>query len=338
MYDLGFEILSECLSKVGQRKNSSGWINFNAVCCIHNGETPDKRKRGGLRTTTDGGVVYHCFNCNYATGWSPGKTFSKRMTILLNWFGVDEHTIKKLNLRCLQIRDQFTDLSVSKKEYIVYDFDEKQLPLGAKPFSYWINQPEINPRFLPILSYMDERGEYLLNALDYYWTPHTKSNLDRRVIIPLRWHGKIVGWTARAIFETKLYRYLRESPKNYIFNTESICDTHRFIIVTEGPFDALAVNGVALLGKNISDEQCRWLNNTNKQIIILPDREKHGGRFVDIALREGWFVSFPRWDEGVKDAAQASAMYGHLYTLWSVIKERTKNPLTINTKRKLYLS
>ena len=44
----------------GKTKTSSkGWISFNAVCCHHNGETQDRRGRGGI--ITDGEAIsYHC--------------------------------------------------------------------------------------------------------------------------------------------------------------------------------------------------------------------------------------------------------------------------------------
>ena len=46
-----------------RKKTPSGWISFNAPCCVHNGETADKKKRGGIMTSADGTVSYHCFNC-----------------------------------------------------------------------------------------------------------------------------------------------------------------------------------------------------------------------------------------------------------------------------------
>ena len=42
----------------GRKKTPSGWIAFNAPCCIHNGETQDKKKRGGLMTSADGTVSF----------------------------------------------------------------------------------------------------------------------------------------------------------------------------------------------------------------------------------------------------------------------------------------
>ena len=34
-----------------KKKTPSGWISFNAPCCIYNGETQDKKKRGGIMTS-----------------------------------------------------------------------------------------------------------------------------------------------------------------------------------------------------------------------------------------------------------------------------------------------
>ena len=43
-----------------RKKTPSGWISFNAPCCVHNGETADKKKRGGIMASADGTISYHC--------------------------------------------------------------------------------------------------------------------------------------------------------------------------------------------------------------------------------------------------------------------------------------
>ena len=79
------------------RKSPSGWFTFNAPCCIHNGESQDKRKRGGL--ILDGeDWAYHCFNCGFKTRFVNGKQLSLKSRKFLSWLGVDEETIKKINL------------------------------------------------------------------------------------------------------------------------------------------------------------------------------------------------------------------------------------------------
>jgi hypothetical protein len=39
-----------------RKTTPSGWTSFNAPCCIHNGDSADKRQRGGLISNGDEGV------------------------------------------------------------------------------------------------------------------------------------------------------------------------------------------------------------------------------------------------------------------------------------------
>ena len=39
-----------------RKTTPSGWTSFDAPCCIHNGESADKRKRGGVMLNGDGTV------------------------------------------------------------------------------------------------------------------------------------------------------------------------------------------------------------------------------------------------------------------------------------------
>ena len=57
----------------GQKKTPSGWISFNAPCCVHNGESQDKKKRGGIMDSADGTISYHCFNCGYKASYILGR-------------------------------------------------------------------------------------------------------------------------------------------------------------------------------------------------------------------------------------------------------------------------
>ena len=83
------------------RKSPSGWFSFNAPCCIHNGETPDKKKRGGIILDGDD-WAYHCFNCNYKARFIYGQQLSLKARNLLKWLGVPHDTIQKINLESLR--------------------------------------------------------------------------------------------------------------------------------------------------------------------------------------------------------------------------------------------
>ena len=80
----------------GKRKTTpSGWTSFNAPCCHHNGDSADKRGRGGLISEGDT-VSYHCFNCGYKASWQPGRPVSYKLRKLLQWLNCSDDTITKL--------------------------------------------------------------------------------------------------------------------------------------------------------------------------------------------------------------------------------------------------
>ena len=318
-----------------RKRTPSGWMSFNGPCCVHNGQSrPDTKKRAGIMITPEGTAWYHCFNCHYTATWSIGRNLSSKFEKLFEWLGISQDDLKILKFKIWQLKENAPKQLEYKTNWIAFSFPEKELPENAFSFSDWITQEKLYPKFLKVLDYVSSRGEVILTSKEYYWTPNKE--LNNRVIIPFYWDGKIVGWTARAIYPTN-YRYMSDVPTNYLFNTESIKSEHEFIIVVEGPFDAIAINGVATLGDHISPQQRQWLNNTGKKIIVLPDRENEGGSLVDIAMREGWYVSFPKWDIDIKDAADASKKYGRLYTLFSVLSAKTNNNLDISIRRRMDL-
>jgi hypothetical protein len=267
------------------------------------------------------------------------------METLLDLANVGQDSLKQLKFKVWQLEQTAREnknfdpqQSYTKK----IDFKPVELPKGAKPFSHWLKPENFDERFVPVAEYMMSRGQDLFDSYEFYWTPEKTSDyfdMDRRVIIPFRWEDKLVGFTGRDVTGTLKTRYYGSVQPNYIFNTESIHYDNEFIFVCEGSFDALSIGGVAMLGDKITPEQAEWLNNTGKKIVIVPDREKMGGKLVDVALREGWYVSFPEWGEDlkIKDAAQAVKELGKIYTLLSIRHAITNSKLAISTKRKLKL-
>ena len=112
--------------------------------------------------------------------------------------------------------------------------------------------------------------------------------------------------------------------------------TRKFVIVTEGPFDAIAVSGVSILGSEINDTQRELIDNLGRQVIVVPDRDAPGQKLINQALEFGWSVAFPEWEDNVSDVADAVAKYGRLFTMQSILKSTESNKLKIDLKRKMY--
>ena len=107
-----------------------------------------------------------------------------------------------------------------------------------------------------------------------------------------------------------------------------------FTIVCEGQLDAIHIEGCALGGSEISDQQAMLLNRLQKQIIVCPDRDSAGSKLVERAIELGWSVSMPDWASDINDIGDAVARYGRLYTLHSIATSATDSPLKIRLKAK----
>jgi len=307
-----------------KKQTPSGWISFNAPCCHRRGHKPDDRQRGGVNFTE--GFVYHCFNCGFATGWQSGKPIPLKLKMLCGWLGANEDDIKKLIFEAL--RTESPDY-IKEKYTPQVDFSKKELPEGSLPLVEWMNAEldnDIEKKLLSVIEYVIDRG---FNPVDtnFYWSPI--ENYCDRVIIPFFYQNQVVGSTARKITNEKP-KYLSDQHPFFVFNLDQQFSTRKFVIVTEGPFDALAVNGVALLTNEISEQQAKIINSLGKIVIVVPDQDRAGLKTVDQARDRGWMVSFPNWDPDVKDCADAVKKYGKLFTIVDIIKTAVEGNIKIN--------
>jgi len=299
-----------------RKTTPSGWTSFNAPCCIHNGDSADKRQRGGLIANGDGGISYHCFNCGFKASWAPGRQLSHKMRKLFQWLGTPDDTINKLALQCLQLEE--TGESSIKIE--LPNFELKELPKDSNIIN------EQTP--IEIIQYLQTRNLFL-EDYKFYWSPELKD----RIIIPFYYKQNIVGYTARKI-KNGNPKYLSEQQPGYVFNVDNQTYDRMYTIVVEGPFDAIAVEGCALLGSEIKDQQAMILNSLNSTKVVVPDRDDAGSKLVDQAIELGWNVSMPDWHEDINDVNDAVNRYGKLYTLYSIINASESSELKIKLRSK----
>ncbi len=106
--------------------------------------------------------------------------------------------------------------------------------------------------------------------------------------------------------------------------------------MTEGPFDAITISGVSILGSEVNDIQRDLINGLSRQVIVVPDRDAPGQKLINQAIEFGWSVAFPEWEDSVKDTADAVSKYGRLFVIQSILKSTESNKLKIDLKRKMY--
>lgn len=309
-----------------KRKHTpSGWISFNAVCCHHMGTSKDNRQRGGIMINE--GVSYHCFNCGFKSSWQPGRTVSAKFKKLLKWLNVEDDLVNKCVIDALRTKE---DANYESKIDPIPKFIDKLLPLNSKGINEWL-QEDVPSNLSNIVSYICDRG---LDPLKHNFYYSDELIFRNRIIIPFQYQQKIVGWTARAINDTKP-KYLSEQQPGFVFNLDNQHYNRKYVIVCEGPMDALSIDGVAILGGELSTQQASLINQLNREVILLPDRDKSGKKLAKQALDLGWSISFPEWGEDIKDANDALIKYGRLSTLYSIINNKESNSLKIqlNFKR-----
>jgi hypothetical protein len=308
-----------------RKMTPSGWDSFNAVCCHNNGEKRDTRKRGGIRFDKDG-FSYHCFNCNFKAGWTPGKLFSKNTKNLLSWLGIPDDEVKKLSLEALKQKD---DIPAPDKIYN-FDLETRALPKDCKTISQWIEEGCEDSDFVAVAAYVLDRGM----RLDWYdWMWSEENGYRDRVIIPFYDKERVVGWTGRKIVDGKP-KYLTTAQPGYVFNIDRQTDDRKYVIVVEGQIDAIAIDGCAIMHNEPSETQIMRLNALGREVIVVPDNDKAGAVMIKTAIDQKWSVSLPDWGDDVKDVADAVKKFGRIYTIFTILQYREHNQIKITMMKK----
>jgi hypothetical protein len=248
---------------------------------------------------------------------------------------IPDDTIAQLRLEALRLDDNNT----TEVRSIIPKFDVRALPIDSLSMIEWAEQIAESDFSMP--ENFKKCIEYLVDrnidpkSYPFYWTP--KVGFSNRIIIPFLYKNEIVGWTARAVNDAKP-KYLSEQQPGYVFNLDNQQDEREFVIVSEGPFDALSIDGCALLGAEIKDSQNWLLKQLGKEIILVPDRDAAGKVTLEQALELGWSVSMPDWPEGVKDINDAVIKLGKLATLWLIISAKESNNLKIQLRAKKWFN
>jgi hypothetical protein len=312
----------------GKRKHTpSGWISFNAPCC------DDKRQRGGFIKNGDEAISYHCFNCGFKCSWQPGRTINQKMSKFMRFLNMPDDIISQLRLEALRLNDN----SNTEVRQIIPTFEPRALPMDAKSLEEWSTWIELqgwentDQELINVFCYLRNIRKLDPYAYPYYWT--NKVGFKNRVIIPFYKNGACVGYTARAINDAKP-KFISEQQPGYVFNLDRQSHDRSFVIVCEGPFDALSIDACALLGAEIKDSQNWLLKQLGKEIVLVPDRDHEGPRTVEQALEYGWSVSMPDWPVGVKDVNDAVIKLGKLATLYLIISAKESNNLKVQLKAK----
>ena len=303
----------------GKRKQtSSGWVSVNAPCCVHRGESADRRMRGGIKSSLDGSFSWHCFNCGYTASFVLGRNLTFKARKLLEWMNVPQEEIERINLESLKhksIEGLIQERQVVADRIQGIEFEERDLPSDTQLLT-------------------DTATEYLQKRsipLDY---PFLFKTMPRNgIVIPFTYDNQIVGHTTRFL-DDRTPRYIQDIQHGYVFGTDLQKKNWQYAIVVEGVFDALSINGLAVLHAEINDAQVKLIRSLGREVIVVPDQDEAGMKLVDRAVELGWAVSIPEWPDGIKDVNDAVIRLGRLGTLLIILEAKETSKIKVEMRRK----
>jgi hypothetical protein len=289
-------------------------------------------------TGADGTVSFHCFNCGFKANYMVGRKLNQKMRQFMSYIGIAEDTIRRMAIEAM--REEEGDAKYERKKFVT--FNKRELPKDAHKLDVWLEkyvgedltEPQWN-KIDHLLKYLESRG-IGPDWYDFMYSPDKGWDVFKRLLIPFYWRGDVVGFTGRMFEQSDKVKYYTDVQPGYVFNMDAQDWSRKFVLVTEGPFDAITVSGVSILGSEINDTQRELIEGLGRQIIVVPDRDAPGQKLVEQATEFGWGVAFPEWDKTVGDVADAVLKYGRLFTIQSILKTTETSKLKIDLKRKMY--
>jgi len=307
------------------KKSPAGWYSFNAPCCIHRGETRDKRHRGGIKI--DGNNwVYHCFNCNFKCKFVLGQIIGKSTRDFLGWLGLSDEDIRKESLSSLRQKHLILGGQTIGDGIAIGEikFDKYKLPLSARRIT------EHDTKYVEYL-----KGRHLsLSDYNFFITPKAPGREANRIIIPYMYKGNVVGWTSRYL-DDKKPKYKNEHQQvGYVFGVDFQKLHWEHVIVSEGIMNAISIRCLAVMHNEFTNVQLALIQHLGKQVIVVPDQDKAGLVLAHEAIKNGFSVSVPNWGsdaEGnlITDINEAVQTYGKGGTLLSIMNASESSTIKI---------
>ena len=305
---------------------STGWHPVLCKVCHDHGR---KGMRGGFKFDGET-VAYHCFNCGPAmnTIYDPveSKGMPRKMRQVLTDFGVPEDEWQQVLLTNLAFQQAGTKGEVIKQ---LESIEPKELEMPDN--FYFLKDATTDDKWAEVARwYLNDRGVDPDSYPFLIVTP-TKDKFRKkwngRLIIPAYKDSKLIFYQGRDLTNSKLKKYESPStPKDKVlYGFDKIFDhTETPLYVVEGFFDAEAIDGIAIVGNEMSEAQIQWLNRSKRTKVYVPDKTGDGQRSAKKALEQGWSVSTPDIGSNCKDMSDAVNKYGKMY----VMKTLTENTVT----------
>jgi DNA primase len=119
-----------------------------------------------------------------------------------------------------------------------------------------------------------------------------------------------------------------------VFNLDKQSAGRKYLIVVEGQFDAIAIDGCAIMHNEPNETQIMRINSLGCEVVVVPDRDRPGAKMIKTAMEQNWSASLPPWEDDIKDVADAVKRYGRLYTLSTILHYRVAGEINLHLMKK----
>lgn len=296
------------------KPNTRGWYPVLCKVCSDHGH---KGKRAAFIFSDTGGS-YHCFNCDHKARFDSTHTtrLSKELVELLTAFDIPQIEQNKLIFETLKSNSEYTKPVYNELDPPDINLPECFYPLTDNKQDEWCQYS---------IEYLTNRGiEW--STYPFYCVNNTNKKEDKkwygRLIIPIYKNNKLIFYQGRDLTDLHQKKYLNANVQrnNILYGYDKILSYNPApLYVTEGWFDAHMIEGVAVFGNKMTQQQITWLSKSNRPKVIIPDRYGDGQLLANQAIDLGWNVSVLDINDDCKDVNESIQRYGLLYTLKTII-------------------
>jgi hypothetical protein len=315
--------------KVPFTKTSGSGFN-QCICAVCNDHSP----RGGFKFEL-GTIGYNCFNCGTGAKYQDDqKTISRKFRKILNAFAISDDEIDSIINKAFFMKAEekatvsLSDLTPEKKNYLITP--EIQFPKSC--FRLGETDRSIDQQ-LEIAEYLTKR-KIDIDQYPFYFSLTPK--LIGYVIIPFFRNGKLIYWQGRSIkadSDKSRYENCTQSKENIIFNFDQLFNGVSPLFVTEGVFDAMPLNGIAIIGGKLNEAKIEVLRKSRRRLIFVIDKDKNGKMVAQKAIENGWEITFsPSFTSDVNDSI---IKYGRCWTIHQLFKSIPADALSTKTQIEL---
>lgn len=293
---------------LSNQTNSGFWTIECAACNDHS-------PRAGFKFE-NGEVGYKCFNCKRKFRYVEGETIISNYAIqILEAFGIPKSKVMEV------VNGNFFETGEITFEKII---ESRQRTLGSiigsetklPKNTFFIGSDKFPDIQKPIINYLESRkiDPYKIKAMFSLSERH-----ENRVIIPIYQHGKLIHWQSRSILKDVKPRYLTcyDNKNIAIWGLQNSYKHTGPLFITEGIFDASLVDGVAILGSDLSPEKIQILNTINRKKVVVVDYDANGKSLAMAALEAGWEITYAPSGFDINKSVVAN---GILYTIHTLMR------------------